>query len=89
MLRADVVGAALPSPNAALPAESAPLIAKGLYWVNAPHELDEIPSCLAMSRRISDTVTFSMTWSRPRIVRELMTRPPVPEPGVPLEAFFA
>ena len=60
-----------------------PLMPKGLTWENEPKVLEVMPSCLAMSRRISEIVTFSITWSRPRIVSELMTRPPDPSLGMP------
>ena len=60
------------------------MIGKGLYWVSEPQADEEMPSCLAMSRRISEMVTFSITWSRPRIVSELTTSPPSPTPPAPL-----
>ena len=85
MLSAVVLGAAAPVANV-LPvvfADRRPLMPNGLYCVSAPQLDDVMPSCLAMSRRISEIVTFSITWSRPRIVSELMTRPPAPSLGAP------
>src|SRR5579885_1635652 len=65
--------------NRALVAEISPLIAKGLVTWNElpeafwPNRLT--PSCLTMSRRISETVTRKATWSAPRMVSELMSLP--------------
>ena len=71
-------------------AATAPLIANGFSSVKLPFgpvPLMLTPSCLMISRRISATVTLRLTWSSPRMVRELMTFPPAPlalAPG-PLE----
>ncbi len=56
----------------------APLMANGLSRVRlplGPPPLMLTPSCLAISRRISATVTRRVTWSRPRMVSELITLP--------------
>src|ERR1700722_5451112 len=57
---------------------TAPLMANGLSRLKLPFgplPLKLTPSCLMMSRRISATVTRRLTWSAPRIVKALMTRP--------------
>src|SRR5579864_7776392 len=57
---------------------TAPLIAKGLSRVRLPFgpvPLKLTPSCLTISRRMSATVTCRLTWSAPRIVRELISLP--------------
>src|ERR1700733_1285520 len=59
-------------------AETAPLTANGLSRLKLPFgplPLRLTPSCLMMSRRISATVTRRLTWSAPRIVKALITRP--------------
>ena len=59
-------------------ADSAPLMANGLSILRlplGPLPLMLTPSCLTMSRRISATVTLRLTWSSPRMMSELITRP--------------
>ena len=54
---------------------------------HSPFEL--MPSCLIALRATSETTTLTMTWSRPRIVNELITAPFValaPSPEVPTKA---
>ncbi len=73
--------------NIASVAESVPLIANGLSSLRlplGPLPLMVTPSCLAISRRISATVTRKLTWSSPRMVSELMTLPlDPPEADIP------
>src|SRR5665213_3659069 len=86
---------ALVHPSTAWLAASAPLMANGLSSVTllgalpAPAKLT--PSCFNISRRISVTVTRTDTWSRPRMINELMTLPVtgVPAPEMLSEAAAA
>jgi hypothetical protein len=82
-----VTFAGLGYPMAPSAAASTPFIANGLNWVKVPQlavsELVVMPSCLAILRSTSATVTFNITGSRVRMVSTLTILPSVLTPDAP------